>query len=73
MFGQFFGEAVVVCQIFFVTHAVYEDDFFKLLVNFGVFGDAQEGGDAGTGAQQVKVFARIQVAGNQGSGRFFAD
>ena len=73
VFGQFFGEAVVVRQIFFVAHAVYEDDFFKLLVNFGVFGDAQERGDAGTSAQQVKVFAGIQVAGNQSSGRFFAD
>lgn len=48
----------------FVAHAVYKDDFFKLFVNFGVFGDAQERGDADIGTQQVKVFARIQIAGN---------
>ena len=73
MFGQFFGKAVVVCQVFFVAYTVNQDDFFELLANFRVFGNAQERGDAGTGTQEVEVFARIQVAGNQSTGRFFTD
>ena len=70
---QFFGETVVISQIFFVPHAVHQNHFFKHVVDFRVFGNGQEGGDACACGKQVEVFAGIEVAGHQCAGGLFAD
>ena len=72
--GQIFGEMVVIGEVFFVAHAVHEDDFFKLFVNVRVARYAQKRCQTGAGGEQVQVFAAfVEVAGNQGAGGLFAD
>ena len=46
---QLLSEAIVVGEVFFIAHAMHENHFFKLLIHFRIFGDAQERRDTGTG------------------------